>query len=316
MKTDSHLIVCSIALLCSMPLVAQEPAAAEDTTLEQATLDSLLSAYSDSLEASYTYATGKVDLADGVASLNLPAEFKFLDAAQSKQVIENVWDNPPGTADAVLGMILPADAGVLDDTYTFVIEYDAMGYVNDEDAADIDYTELLEELKRDDAEDNRQRKEAGYGTLDLVGWASPPYYDGERKVLHWAKEFHAEDAETNTLNYNVRVLGRKGVLILNAVASMDHLAAVKANIPGVLSMATFNPGHTYAEFDSNIDEVAAWTVGGLVAGKVLAKAGILALMLKNIKLVILALVAAVGAAWKFITGRKKKEPEPPSNPAA
>jgi uncharacterized membrane-anchored protein len=79
----------------------------------------------------------------------------------------------------------------------------------------------------------------------------------------------------------------------------------------VLDMASFNPGYTYEEFDSNVDEVAAWTVGGLVAGKVLAKAGILALILKNIKLVFIALAAAGAGIWRFVSGRRKKE-EPPA----
>ena len=140
-----------------------------------------------------------------------------------------------------------------------------------------------------------------------MGWASPPFYDKEQKVLHWAKELHSQDADGNTLNYNVRVLGRKGVLILNAVADMTELETVKENIPSVLSMAKFNSGHTYAEFDSSIDQVAAWTIGGLVAGKLLAKVGIFALLLKNIKLLILVIGGGGAAAWKFISGRKKKD---------
>jgi hypothetical protein len=51
---------------------------------------------------------------------------------------------------------------------------------------------------------------------------------------------------------------------------------------------------------------------------VLAKAGFFALVLKNIKLVILGVVAVGGFLWRFITGRRKKEEEfqyAPSAPA-
>ena len=44
-----------------------------------------------------------------------------------------------------------------------------------------------------------------------------------------------------------------------------------------------------ADFDSKIDNVAAWTIGGLVAGKVLAKAGFFAIILKFIKPLLLLL---------------------------
>ena len=301
-------------LLFCLPMFGAPQDTGEDTSaveMDPATLDSLVQAFSDSINARYTFVTGKVDLADGVASLNVPEGFKFLDGAQSREVIVDLWENPPGAAESVLGMIFPGNSTVLDHAYAFVVEYDAMGYVSDADADDINYDELLTTMKEDDVAENQQRKDAGYGTLDLIGWAAPPYYDKERKVLHWAKELHAEDAEGNTLNYNVRVLGRKGVLVLNAVAGMEALEEVKNNIPAVLDMASFNPGYTYEEFDSNVDEVAAWTVGGLVAGKVLAKAGILALILKNIKLVFIALAAAGAGIWRFVSGRRKKE-EPPA----
>lgn len=302
------------SLLLCVPMFGAPQDTSEDTStveMDPATLDSLVQAFSDSINARYTFVTGKVDLADGVASLNVPEGFKFLDGAQSREVIVDLWENPPGAAESVLGMIFPANSTVLDHAYAFVVEYDAMGYVSDSDADDINYDELLTTMKEDDVAENQQRKEAGYGTLDLIGWAAPPYYDKERKVLHWAKELHAEEAEGNTLNYNVRVLGRKGVLVLNAVAGMEALEEVKTNIPAVLDMASFNPGYTYEEFDSSVDEVAAWTVGGLVAGKVLAKAGILALILKNIKLVFIALAAAGAGIWRFVSGRRKKE-EPPA----
>jgi uncharacterized membrane-anchored protein len=73
----------------------------------------------------------------------------------------------------------------------------------------------------------------------------------------------------------------------------------------------FNDGFRYDQYDSNVDEVAAWTIGGLVAGKVLAKAGILALLLKNIKLVFIALAAAGAGIWRFISGRKQQKDAPP-----
>jgi uncharacterized membrane-anchored protein len=90
---------------------------------------------------------------------------------------------------------------------------------------------------------------------------------------------------------------------------MSQLDSVNANKEAILKMVSFNKGNRYEDFDSNVDDVAAWTIGGLVAGKVLAKAGILALILKNIKLVLIAIAALGGGIWRFITGKKKKEEE-------
>ncbi|MER3499635.1 MAG: DUF2167 domain-containing protein, partial [Chitinophagaceae bacterium] len=95
------------------------------------------------------------------------------------------------------------------------------------------------------------------------------------------------------------------VLVLQAVSTMSQLASVNKNIDAVLNMVTFNNGNKYSDFNSSTDNVAAWTIGGLVAGKVLAKVGFFALILKYIKIIIIAIGA--GAVWRFITGRRKKE---------
>ena len=70
--------------------------------------------------------------------------------------------------------------------------------------------------------------------------------------MHWAKEFSVSGSENNTLNYDVRVLGRKGVLSLNAIAGMNELEQVRENIPAILKMASFETGNTYAEFNPDV----------------------------------------------------------------
>ena len=135
---------------------------------------------------------------------------------------------------------------------------------------------------------------------------------------HWAKEIKFGNAEVNTLNYNVRILGRKGVLVLNAVAAMTELGEVQKSIDPVLSSFAYADGSRYDDFDPKIDEVAAWTIGGLVAGKVLAKAGLFAFLLKYIKLIGLGVVALGGALWRWYKRKTelpdvKQFPEQPSS---
>jgi uncharacterized membrane-anchored protein len=43
----------------------------------------------------------------------------------------------------------------------------------------------------------------------------------QEKHEQWAKEIRFGDREENTLNYNVRVLGRKCVLVLDFIAGMS-----------------------------------------------------------------------------------------------
>lgn len=288
------LLLCLLALPLTYAQAQDEPTA-EEIALVQKMLDSI--------EKTFTYEYGKIDLQNGLATINVPEGYKFLNGEQSKRVLEDIWGNPPGSE--TLGMLFPKDISPVSDNFTYAveIEYADEGYVEDEDAADIDYDELLEEMQNDTKEGNKMREAQGYETIDLVGWASKPFYDSENKKLHWAKELKFEGQDKNTLNYNIRVLGRSGFLNLNAIGDMEVLPQFQQDVDGILASVNFNDGHKYSDFDSSIDKVAAYGIGGLVAGKVLAKAGVFAALLKFWKVIAIGAVAAfAGLRKKFFGG--------------
>lgn len=305
-----------LALLATCSLLAATAQAAPDTDSSAEAAAKQITAYlkfADSVEKAMKYSTGVVSLPEANATLRIPAGFKFLNAEQSRFVVHDVWNNPGGSD--VLGMIFPANGSPFaDSSYAFVITFDAMGYVKDDDAKDIDYAEMLKSGQEEEKTENAERTKAGYEPIHWVGWAQAPYYDANSKVLHWAKELKfGTDKETpNTLNYEIRILGRKGVLSLNAVATMSELPLVKKDIDAVLGMASFEDGYAYKDFDSNTDEIAAYTVGGLVAGKVLAKAGFFALLLKGWKFILIGLVAAWAAIKRFVLRKKEPVEESPA----
>lgn len=296
-----QLLILGTMLLLSSAIFAKEPG---DSTEAMANLLKEM----DSIENTLHYRTGKISLAGGAITINVPENFKFLDAADAKRVVEELWGNPPST-EPPLGLLMPASGTYWNGSYAYIVSYENIGYVKDGDASDINYDDLLKDLKEGNVEENKERRKLGISTLNLVGWASRPYYDKDKKVLHWAKEYSVPGDEDNTLNYDVRVLGRKGVLTLQAVATMDQLDSVNAHVNDVLAMAAFTEGNKYSDFDSGSDNVAAWTIGGLVAGKVLAKVGFFAVLLKFGKFIFLGIALAGGAIWRFITGKKKKKAE-------
>ena len=260
----------------------------------------------DSIEKTFTYEHGTITLKNGIGQIVVPDGFKYLNPAQAERVIVDLWGNPGGE-NITLGLILPENQGVLSERgYVFNIQYDEIGYVKDNDADKIEYDELMTEMKKEAVEANKLREEQGYEPIYMVGWAAKPFYDGNKKILHWAKEIKFGTNEVNTLNYNVRVLGRKGVLVLNAIATMADLPLVKKDVPLVLNIVQFNDGFKYQDFDPKIDEVAAWTIGGLVAGKLLAKVGFFAVLLKFWKLIAIAVFGFLGAFWKKIKGNKEE----------
>jgi len=289
------LLYLALACLLWLPQFAQDSLSSETPLV-------------DSLENTFTYQTGVITLRNGIAKITVPEGYKYLDAAQAERVLVDLWGNPKSD-DMTLGMLLPADKSVLDnDNYVFNIEFHEIGFVEDEDADEINYDELLVDIQKEAEEANSERTKSGYETISIVGWASKPFYDKDKKILHWAKEVKFGTSEENTLNYNIRVLGRKGVLVLNAIAAMPLLPAVKMDIDKMISSVTYNEGYRYSDFDSSVDEVAAWTIGGLVAGKVLAKVGFFAILVKFWKLIVLGVGALLAFVWKKIKGKKETTP--------
>jgi uncharacterized membrane-anchored protein len=295
------MLACLLALLL-LPLLsfAEEPEA-EPVTAEQ-------------FLSSFDYQKGLVELPNGVAQLDVPEAFRYIGTEDAKRFLEEGWGNPEGSG--TLGMLLPVDTDLFGpEGWAVVITYQEDGYVSDEDAADIDYDEMLVSMQEDTEQANEKRQELGYETLSLVGWARPPHYDSAAKKLFWAKELQFAGNEESTLNYNVRILGRKGVLVMNAVSAMSQLPEVEARMDQVLAFSDFKDGYRYSDYDSGIDKVAGYGLAALIGGKVAAKAGLLAKLgglLVAFKKLIFVGIAAVGGFFAKFFKRNKTAAEPPT----
>ena len=268
--------------------------------------DDIILSYADSVEASLHYQYGEIDIKDGLAKLTVPPGYKFLDAAQSKTILHDVWGNP--VDESTLGMLFPENISPLSDNFTYAVEvsYSEDGYIKDDDAKDLDYDELLTQMQQDVKDANAERIKQGYPSAELVGWAAKPFYDAENKKLHWAKEIKFSTDSLHTLNYNIRILGRKGYLNLNAIGTIDVLPMFQKDVKNILASVEFKQGNTYAEFDPDIDKVAAYGIGGLIAGKLLAKAGFFVVLLKFWKIIALGAAGLFAAFKKRLFGSKEE----------
>ena len=238
------------------------------------------------------FQTGEIDLRGGLAKLSLPKEFSYLGPDDAETVLTKVWGNPPSDAKS-LGMLMPTGVSPLStNAWAVTIDYGEDGYVKDDDAAKINYDELLKKMQTSVTEANAERTKQGYPAITLVGWAAPPHYDSAAHKLYWAKHLKVAGADEDTLNYSIRILGRKGVLELNAIAGMSQFDVIDKQTPQILGMVDFKDGSRYADFDPKTDKIAEYGIATLVAGGALAlaaKAGLFKV-----------LITAVLAAKKFI----------------
>ncbi|PYB97351.1 DUF2167 domain-containing protein [Pseudomonas protegens] len=291
-------LLMAMAVLCATPLLAFAAAPNESKDAEPQTAEQFL--------ASLSPRHGNVKLPGDIASLDLSQEFYYLNPKDTEKLLTEGWGNPPGFT--TLGMIVPSAVSPLSaEGWGVIISYKNDGHISDDDAAKIDYQDLLKQMQEADEEDNKQRKEQGYGAIHLLGWAEQPSYDAQSHKMYWARELKAEGAESHTLNYSIRVLGREGVLELNAVASMDDLATIKREIPKVLAFTNFTDGNRYADYNPSTDKLASYGLAALVAGGLASKAGLFAklgvLLLAGKKFIVIGVLALAAFAGRLL---KKK----------
>jgi len=287
-------IVCAAV---AAPAFAEDPAPPDPaTTAENAAPE----------QPAFQFSTGDIKLPNKVATLHLGEKYHYLNPQEANKLLM-AWGNP--SDDTTQGAIIPAEVDPLSDGgWAVFLSYEDDGHVDDSDAAKIDYDDLLKDMKQGTEKSNAARKEAGYPAMHLIGWAEPPRYDASSKRLYWAKEIKSDRSEMHSLNYDVRVLGREGVLSLEAVGSMDQVAQIKADMRPLVGVAEFNEGYRYAEFNSKTDKLAEYGLGALIAGGVAAKLGLFgklfAMLLAFKKLIIVGVVAAGGFIAKLF-GKKK-----------
>ena len=250
--------------------------------------------------------SGQVTLPSAKATIDLGEEYIFFGQGDARTILVDIWGNPPGNANGVLGIVMPTGTDPITSPWGAVISFEETGYVSDDDAADTDYDELLEALKEGTSQANEMRVAQGYEGMNLVGWAEDPNYDRSNHSVVWAQNIDFTDTDVNTLNYDVRTLGRYGVLSLNLVAAMPQLPEVRVAAQDFAAQASFNTGARYQDFDPSVDSTADYGVAGLIAGgagaaAVAKKTGLLAVILAFLakfgKFIAIGAVVLFGAAW-------------------
>jgi len=295
-----------LAVFALLFTILGAPAAAEEALPPEA------EAFLDSLHPR----SGTVALPEAQATLDLGDDYLFYGPEDARRIIVDAWGNPPEQGEGVLGLVMPAGTTPLSDAWGAVVTYEETGYVADDDAAEADYDAILSDLKAATEASNADRTAAGYPSMNVVGWAQNPNYDKASHSVVWARNLRIDGQAVNSLNYDVRSLGRKGVLSMNLISAMPELASVRLAARDFASHAHFDTGARYEDFDPSTDAKAEYGVAGLVAAGVgvaaAKKLGILAILLKFLKPILIGVVVFFGAFWKKIKrlfGMKEAEPD-------
>ena len=229
-----------------------------------------------------------------IAQIDIPEGFQFVgkpDAGKFMELIENPSDG------SELGLMLHAEDG-----WFVVFEFSDDGYVKDDDR-DFDADGILDSIKSGTEAANKIRRERGWGTMSIVGWEQAPYYDSKTNNLTWSIKGASDDGET--INHSTRLLGRRGVMKVQLVASPDQMGTALPNFNDTLSHFSFTPGNRYSEFTRG-DKIAEYGLAGLIAGGAgvaLVKTGLLQ---KFWKLIVVGVIALISAVKRLFGGASSK----------
>lgn len=257
-------------------------------------------------------ATGpaKVNLSSNLGSLNLPKGYVYWGEAKAKAQMESMG----GGSQKTIGLIAPTDENA---KFAVELEYEDTGYVKDDDAGKIDSKAILESYQEGTEANNDDRKAKGLEPIHVTGWEQEPKYDSKTHVVTWSLQ-GKDDKNDMFVNYNTRVLTRKGVLSVNLMCSNADLPASKPKAQALTSDIAFTQGERYEDYKAG-DKISTGGLVALIAGGALLakKTGLIAflyvmakpliLFLKVLGAKALALLALPFIALKNMFSGKKKD---------
>jgi uncharacterized membrane-anchored protein len=228
-----------------------------------------------------------------IAEIQLPEGYLFADGDDTRLLME-AMHNP--TTGIEIGFVAPETFD-----WFLVFEFEEVGYIKDDEKNSLDAQAMLKGIRKGTEEGNRIRAERGWAPMAIIGWEQPPRYNPSTNNLEWAIRGEVEGQPV--INWNTRLLGRKGVMKVTLVSAPEILMQTLPDYESLIDGFDYKIGNKYAEFRQG-DKVAKYGLTALVVGgaaAVAAKSG----LLKHLWKLIVFGVVAVGAAIKKIFSRDK-----------
>lgn len=247
-----------------------------------------------SITVNWLNGPAKADLGS-MAEIKIPANYHFAAGDDTRKLMEYFGNKP---TDREMGYVAPKT-----EDWFMVFEFSETGYIKDDEKDSLDADKILQGFKDGDKEANKWRREQNLPELEVIGWHKKPAYDPATNNLEWATIYQSQGRKG--INYNIRYLGRKGVMEVVIVADEQNLVSVVNQAKKILSTYSYSSGNKYSEFREG-DKIAEYGLAALVGGGALAVAAKSGLLQKFWKLIVIAVVGAGAFIKKIFTGKKSE----------
>jgi uncharacterized membrane-anchored protein len=167
----------------------------------------------------------------------------------------------------------------------------------------LDADALLKSIRAGNDAGNEERKKRGWSTMTILGWEQKPKYNSTTHNLEWAIKVQDDKSKTVSINYNTRLLGRKGVMQVSLVVDPQEYGKALPKFQDLLTKFKYKKGNKYSEYVKG-DKLAKYGLAALIAGGATAVAAKTGLLRYLWKIIVVAGVAVAGF-FKKIFGRNK-----------
>lgn len=286
---------------------AQQPDAAPPKEPTPEEMKQLIKKRIDDVEKLGWTRQGKGNLG-GKAEIAIPQGYRFT-AGDATRKMMAMYGNP--ATEREFGMLATEGLGPW-----IIFEFDESGYVKDDEKDKIDADDMLAKLREGQEQGNEYRREHGLSELEILGWVVPPRYNEKTHNLEWATRLKSIGSEGISINYNTRLLGRKGVMEVTLVCEPEEMEKMIAEQEKILTGFNYTEGESYAEFREG-DNVAKYGLTTLIAGTGAVAAvkmglfGKLGLLVAKMGKGVILVVAAALAGLKKLFGKVFGSRQPP-----
>jgi uncharacterized membrane-anchored protein len=246
--------------------------------------------------------TGKLG---DIADIQIPEGYRFADKVGAQKLLQLTHNLTNGRE---MGAIVANDAD-----WFMIFEFDDTGYVKDEEGDKLDASAILKSITDNTEHANSERAKRGWTPIHVKGWERPPFYDPQTHNLTWASLLKSDGPVDDTaVNHSVRILGRRGTMNVDLVASPAEYVGLPEKFNALLAGFHYTGGNRYSDFAKG-DKVAEYGLTALIVGggaAVALKTGLLAKLWKFIIMGLVAAGAAIKKAFKAIFGREEKIEDP------
>ena len=229
------------------------------------------------------------------ATIDVPRGFAYADKQAAHDLLED-GGNP--TNGQELAIVAPNHFD-----WFVVFEFDKCGYVKDDDKDSLDADALLKAISKGTESANKHRRKMGVPEMHITGWHMKPTYNPKTNNLEWA--ILGESGGEEIVNYNVRLLGRRGVMEAALVAAPSQMRGVLPQFRKLLSTFEYKKGKSYGDFVKG-DKIAKYGLAALIAGGGLAVAAKTGLLRPLLKIIWLPFVIVGGFLKKLFGGGREE----------